>query len=135
MDSKKRSHSQLFLLICLNVMNLSLCAGVASATLGFSSPVFNATGSEPLSVAIGDFNHDGISDLAVADFGSDQISVLLGNGDGTFQSAINQAVTTPKSVAVGDFNHDGNLDIVAVENKANSVAVLLGNGDGTFANA
>jgi hypothetical protein len=51
-----------------------------------SAPVFNTTSSEPLSVAI-DFNHEGISDLAVADFGSDQISVLPGNGDGTFQSA------------------------------------------------
>jgi hypothetical protein len=114
------------------LVTLGLGCHVAAAAVGFSSPALFDTGDQPLAIAIGDFNHDAVNDLAVADFANDRISILLGNPDGTFESAINESVTTPKSVVVGDFNHDGNLDIAAVQNKANSVVVLLGNGDGTF---
>jgi uncharacterized protein (UPF0548 family) len=61
---------------------------------------------------------------------------LLGNGDGTFQTAINYAAhTTPFSVAVGDFNGDGKPDLAAANASSNDVSVLLGNGDGTFQTA
>jgi hypothetical protein len=85
-------------------------------------------------VAVGDFNGDGLLDLAVADYGSNSVSVLLGNGDGSFQVPLNFAAgSKPASVAVGDFNGDGQLDL-AVANYVfgGSVSVLLGNGDGTF---
>jgi FG-GAP-like repeat/Abnormal spindle-like microcephaly-assoc'd, ASPM-SPD-2-Hydin len=95
--------------------------------------------SEPLSIAVGDFNHDGNLDMAVASaysntgaFNTD-VLVLLGNGDGTFQPAVGYAVgTDPNFVAVADFNHDGNLDLVVANRESNSVSVLLGRGDGTF---
>jgi len=60
--------------------------------------------------------------------------VLLGNGDGTFQAAVNYPVeTAPNSVAVGDFNGDGKPDLaVANSGSGGPVSVLLGNGDGTF---
>jgi hypothetical protein len=82
---------------------------------------------------VGDFNGDGLLDLAVANYGpSPSVSVLLGNGDGTFQTARNFAAGGyPRSVAVGDFNGDGVLDL-AVANPFANVSVLLGNGDGTF---
>ncbi|MGA3326960.1 MAG: VCBS repeat-containing protein, partial [Terriglobia bacterium] len=116
---------------------------VGSATLGtatlaqaFGTQVPYATGSSsgPISVAIGDFNGDGIPDLAVADFTSSNVSILLGNGDGTFQTAVNYPVATnPRSVVVGDFNGDGKLDLaVASYTNSNNVTILLGNGDGTF---
>jgi FG-GAP-like repeat/Domain of unknown function DUF11/FG-GAP repeat len=91
---------------------------------------YNA-GDRPENVALGDFNGDGKLDLAIANFFSNNVSVLLGNGDGTFRSAVNYgAGVQPSSVVVGDFNQDGKADL-AVANNGN-VSILLGNGDGTF---
>ena len=64
---------------------------------------------------------------------SNTVSVLLGNGDGTFQPKTDYATgTSPSGVAVGDFNGDGKADIAVANTGANSVSMLLGNGDGTF---
>ena len=64
---------------------------------------------------------------------SNNVSVLLGNGNGTFQAAVNYAAgTSPHSVAVGDFNGDGKADLAVANGNSNNVSVLLGNGDGTF---
>ena len=90
-------------------------------------------GSEPASVTTGDFNGDGIPDLAVANNGANTITILLGKGDGTFNSAATlSAGTGPYAVAAGDFNRDGHLDLAVTLSNGNSVVVFLGNGDGTF---
>src|SRR5438876_58233 len=94
-----------------------------------------AVGTSPFSVAMGDFDGDGKPDLAVANGGSNDVSVLLGNGDGTFKPAKNYEAGLgggPLWVAVGDFNLDGKLDLVVANSSSDSVGVLLGNGDGTF---
>src|SRR6266704_2040644 len=89
--------------------------------------------TNPISVAVGDFNGDGVQDLAVANFGSNTVSVLLGNGDGTFRSALTVAAGAgPASVVVGDFNGDGVQDLAVANYGSTTVSVLLGNGDGTF---
>ena len=63
-------------------------------------------------MAVGDFNGDGKADLAVANYSSNNVSVLLGNGNGTFQATVNYgAGTNPYSVAIGDFNGDGRSDL------------------------
>jgi hypothetical protein len=110
---------------------------------GFAAEFNYARGVQPHSVAVRDFNGDGTLDLAVADGGDLQgngagVSVLLGNGDGSFQTAHTyDAGSGPLSVAVGDFNSDGTPDL-AVANGGDShgngrgVSVLLGNGDGSF---
>jgi hypothetical protein len=85
-------------------------------------------------VLTADFNGDGIPDLVI--LGSDTISVLLGNGDGTFTGAPYPSSDLPGAVAVGDFNGDGipDLAVAPVLDEGNS-EVLLGKGDGTFTNA
>src|SRR5262249_10499372 len=97
-----------------------------------------AVGDCPQSVEVGDINNDGLLDLAVANsatYGvSPTVSVLLGNGDGTFQAARQfGAGSYPYSVAVGEVNGDGRLDLAVAKWISNgTVSVLLGNGDGTF---
>ena len=84
-------------------------------------------------VATGDFNGDGKLDLAVALFTNSQVGIYLGNGDGTFKTAVNYPVgTNPYHVAVGDFNNDGIADLVLPNKGTNDMSVLLGKGDGTF---
>ena len=115
----------------------------------FKPPVsYASAGQGALSIAVGDFNRDGIPDVAVVNdcatagcSSGGSVGILLGNGDGTFKPA----VTYPSggqgaySLASADFNNDGVADLAVVNNCANStcsnggtVGVLLGNGDGTF---
>ncbi|MBD3423088.1 MAG: T9SS type A sorting domain-containing protein, partial [Candidatus Latescibacteria bacterium] len=83
-----------------------------------------------------DLDGDGDIDLAVANAYSDNVSILLGNGDGTFTSAVNYgAGGAPQAVAVADLDGDGGLDLAVVNATSNNVSVLLGNGDGTFGSA
>jgi len=112
----------------------------------FRPAVTYTVGAQPSAVAAGDFNGDGKLDLAVANGNncyelpqpcSSSFSILLGNGDGTFQPAITySAGSAPVAVAAGDFNHDGKLDLVLVNNgyiaEGTTVSVLIGNGDGSF---
>ena len=100
-------------------------------SLAAAPPLPAGSGAGP--VITGDFNGDGKVDLAVVNESSDDVSVFLSNGDGTFQAAVNYSVASqPLSIAVGDFNGDGKLDLAVVNNLSDSVSVLLGKGDGTF---
>jgi len=88
------------------------------------------------SIAIGDFNRDGIQDLAMANRFPLSVSIFRGNGNGTFQPAQDFEIRGPNaSLAVGDFNNDGFEDL-ALSNDSISdvpiVSILFGNGDGSF---
>jgi len=100
----------------------------------FQPPAIYPVGGAPTSVVVGDFNGDGIADLAVGSAASFNVTVLLGNGDGTFQSGVSYVSGGPAlSLAVGDFDGDGKADLVSVDGPGGvTVSVLLGNGDGTF---
>jgi dienelactone hydrolase len=105
-----------------------------SPTLAFQSADSTAGGG-PSAVATADFNGDGKLDLAVSNFNDNSISILLGNGDGTFKAPVAYgAGANPFSVATGDFNGDGKLDLAVGNVAENTVSVFLGNGDGTFQN-
>jgi len=94
--------------------------------------------NSPTSVAIGDFNKDTKLDIVVTDFAkpdktAGSAGVLLGNGDGTFQTAKRFAtvILNPTSVVVGDFNGDTKADVLVSSGVVND-ALLAGNGDGTL---
>jgi FG-GAP-like repeat len=100
-----------------------------------------AAGQGPTSIAVADFNRDGILDMAVSSLADNVVTILLGNGDGTFTSGT-PATTAMGSISegltAGDFNGDGKIDL-AVSNangagteNSNVINILLGNGDGTF---
>jgi hypothetical protein len=110
--------------------------------LALAAPVDYDVGASPQALVSADFNNDNIPDLAVANYSSSNVSVLLGNADGTFQPALTSPTgANPLSVAVGDFDEDGILDLATVNGDgfAGEVSLLLGNGDndgngtGTFA--
>jgi len=110
--------------------------GTFKSAKTFSIVGFN--GLSPSSVVVGDFNKDGKLDLVTANNLSNNISLLLGKGDGSFQTAVNfalESASAPISIAVGDFNKDGISDIVTVNNASQNISVLLGNGAGSFGTA
>src|SRR3989442_975233 len=129
-----RTSAKLSLLVVAIVfLSSALPSPSPAQTVSFIARGDFAVGPNPRPVAVGDFNGDGRPDLAVANNYSNDVSVLLGNGDGTFQPAQSYVVGNyPGSVAVGDFNGDGRPDLAVTNAISNTVSVLLGNGDGTF---
>jgi hypothetical protein len=93
----------------------------------------STVGTAPLGAAEGDFNGDRILDLAVSNDGSANVTILLGNGDGTFVTHGTYAVgSMPLDLAVADVNGDGHLDLVVGHDTTFGPSILLGDGTGTF---
>lgn len=121
---------------CWGLCALSLALPLQAATSALS---FNCAdsliGGDAITLAAGDFNNDGNLDLALANERGGSLSILLGNGDGTFAPGRVYATgPEPHGVVVGDFNGDKNLDLAVVNSSSlvDAVSILLGNGDGTF---
>jgi VCBS repeat protein/centrosomal CEP192-like protein/ASPM-SPD-2-Hydin domain-containing protein/FG-GAP repeat protein len=120
-------------------MDIVVIDGPISVLLGNGDGTFQAPSDDgsfigPQWLAVGDFNNDHKLDVVVVGFfgGSDNIGVLLGNGDGTLQNSLTYPLTyVPQIVATGDFNGDGNLD-AAIADHLGGVTVLLGDGKGGF---
>ena len=114
---------------------LFVCASsaVLAQTGIFNGPRDYVVGTGPESVVVADFNGDGFPDIATANFGSNNVSVLVQNNDGTFQPAVSYAVgQRPLSLQMGDVNGDGKLDLLFINSADGTLGILLGNGDGTF---
>lgn len=111
---------------------------LANASLNFSPGTAYSVGIDPISVVVEDFDGDGKQDLATANFSSKNVSVMLGNGNGTFKTATNYGVGTATGtydITTGDFNGDRRKDLAVANRDSNQVSILLGNGDGTFGSA
>lgn len=110
--------------------SILLCFVAPSAvgqSLSFArSDVATATG--PQQVAVGDFNNDGLADIAVLNSGSNSVTVLVNSGNGSLTSLAGR----PTSFALGDVNGDGFLDLIVNDVTNNKIYTLLGKGDGTF---
>jgi Flp pilus assembly secretin CpaC len=113
-----------------SVSPTTLGNGVLSGTLPTTA---YATGASPVSVITTSFIPAGEIDLAVANQTGDTVSILLGNGDGTFAAHVDYpAGSGPTALATADFNGDGKPDLAVADFTGSTVSILLGNGDGTF---
>lgn len=111
--------------------NISILFGKGDGS--FEPAVNYAVGRFPTYLRAADFNSDGWLDLAVMG-GNNDVDVLLGNGNGTFQNPTSYVFSSPGAAvpAVGDFNGDGKADLLVAVRSTKTVNVMLGNGDGTF---
>lgn len=118
--------------------DVSILLGRGDGT--FDPPVDYLVGDKPRAIVLGDFNEDGITDLAVSNRGSHSVSILLGLGsagvgNGAFAAGgAFPAGQAPFGIGSGDFNEDGIADLVVANNGAPAVSVLLGLGSGGVGN-
>jgi hypothetical protein len=131
MGQSSTSTSQSSLSVLLGNGNGSFQPAVTTNVLNSGLAQGNAE-----SLAVGDFNGDGLPDVALNTAGpaGPAVEVMLGNGNGSFQPnhLILPVAQTPLSVAVGDFDRNGALDLVTANNSSGTLSLLLGNGNGTF---
>ena len=103
------------------------CFTLTSTPSASTSPAFSTSG---------DFNLDGIKDIAIANSSANSVSVLLGTGGGLFAAALNYTVSyNPVCIVKGDFNNDGKIDLATANNSGNNISILLNQGSGAFAAA
>ena len=100
------------------------------------SPFATAGGGTP-DIGVGDFNNDGIADLAIPNHGTKHVTILLGKGDGSFAPSVASPITVesrphPHGIALGDFNHDGNPDFAIDSWAEDKIEVFFGDGRGGF---
>ncbi|CAF2835608.1 unnamed protein product [Rotaria sp. Silwood2] len=102
----------------------------------FTNEQIYSTGldSRPYSLVVNDFNNDTYLDIAVANYGTNNIGIFLGNHNGTFsnQKSISLNSSRPFFITIGDLNNDNQMDIVVANYGTNNVGILLGNGNGSF---
>jgi hypothetical protein len=101
----------------------------------FKSAVYYHAGQRPYRVIAAQFTRSGNMDLVAAGLVTNQIFILLGNGDGTFKKLPPFFASVPVGLATGDFNEDGNLDLAVIEGNGTgngAIAIFLGDGKGGF---
>ncbi|HET6251264.1 MAG TPA: VCBS repeat-containing protein [Tepidisphaeraceae bacterium] len=113
--------------------NLAICFTDGAGHITAVDPISIGHGGIS-AIAVGEFTNSGHEDIAVLSQTDATVTVLKGNGDGTFATPVDfKTGASPTSLAIGDFNGDGKIDIVTANSTAGTVSFLAGNGDGTFA--
>ena len=127
----------------VDVVTGNYYASTASVLLGNGDGTFTAkddyttgSGTNPESLRMGDVNGDGYLDIFTANAATNNVSILINNGNGTFRApAAFSTAAHPTFVDLSDLNGDGKQDLVTANYTAGSVSVLMGNGNGTFQTA
>jgi flagellin-like hook-associated protein FlgL len=113
-------------------INASVGGAIGTGNFAESTTIQNA-GTGHRAVTLGDLNGDGVLDMITADQSSSTVSIMLGNGDGTFKARTTvQTGSSPSSITLGDLNGDGVLDIITADSGSSTASIMLGTGDGTF---
>jgi type II secretory pathway component GspD/PulD (secretin) len=125
-------------LIVANFTDNTLFTFLGNGDGTFQNAISTPTGVGPVSIATGTFNSKNNTNvgLAVANQTDDTVSILLGNGDGTFTAAPGSPIKTgkhPTSVVSATLTNSGQLDLIVANQQDNTVSIFRGNGDGTFA--
>ena len=116
----------------LTVVLLSLCVALPAFAGSFRAAGHFQAASHPVAIAAGDFDGDGVADLAVVN-SNHTVSVFTGLGDGSFRDRVDHAIGIDgHSIVVADINGDGKADIAVGDAGTKTVSILLGRGDGSF---
>jgi small basic protein len=117
--------------------NIGILLAKSNGTFEKQIYISTGFGSRPHSIAVGHFNDDNLIDIAVANYGTNNIGVLLSYGNGTFANRTTYSLgsASPHSIGVSDFNRDNRMDIVAINKGQNNTAILIGYGNGSFENS
>ena len=116
------------------IVVIGTLAAAPSAHAGFGPGSSEPAGAQPSAVVTGDFDNDGVDDQAIANKGSNDVTILLSDGSGGFDSS-SQALSSglaPAGLAVGDLDNNGRLDLVTANEGTDDVSILLGDGAGGF---
>ncbi|MCW8817054.1 MAG: T9SS type A sorting domain-containing protein [Ignavibacteriaceae bacterium] len=131
MSERKGNHRKLLILVfVLMLIDMSFGQNIYL----FDDPVYYNSGYSPVETATADLNGDGHPDLVVLNYSGSNVSILLNNGNGTFQDQnLYSVMSNPRGLKIADYNNDTFPDIVTTCLGANVVSYLQNNGDGTFA--
>ncbi|CAF0972995.1 unnamed protein product [Adineta steineri] len=114
--------------------NIAILIGNGNRTFLYQQTFSTGINSHPYSLIVGHFNDDSLLDIAVANYGANNVGVFLGNINGIFTSQTTYSLNTssPYSIGLGNFNRDNRVDLVVSNKGTNNIGVLLGLGNGSF---